>query len=114
MILNIEKAQTVKASVGAFVSSNWKLVVLACLLFFSVTVFRWETFVSAGFASLLITVLPCLAMCALGLCMHKRSDGNSCNSQPAKPEKTNQTLDKATIDISEKRRGDVSFKERRI
>jgi hypothetical protein len=34
-------------------------------------VFGWDWLVAAGFAPLVVSVLPCLAMCALGLCaMH--------------------------------------------
>ena len=31
--------------------------------------FGWEALAAAGIASVIIGVLPCLAMCALGLCM---------------------------------------------
>lgn len=38
---------------------------------------NWSWLVAAGIAPLLIGVLPCVAMCALGLCMHKVG-GQSC------------------------------------
>ena len=38
---------------------------------------NWSWLVAAGIAPLLIGVLPCVAMCALGLCMHKMG-GQSC------------------------------------
>jgi len=31
----------------------------------------WSSLVAAGFAPLLLGVLPCIAMCALGLCMNR-------------------------------------------
>jgi hypothetical protein len=34
-------------------------------------VLNWSWLVAAGIAPLLITALPCVAMCALGLCMNK-------------------------------------------
>ncbi len=38
---------------------------------------NWSWLVAAGIAPLLISVLPCVAMCALGLCM-SRAMGGSC------------------------------------
>lgn len=40
---------------------------------------NWSWLVAAGIAPLLLSVLPCVAMCALGLCMN-RMKGNSCHS----------------------------------
>jgi hypothetical protein len=40
------------------------LVVAGAALYFG-----WEALVAAGVASVILGVLPCLAMCALGLCM---------------------------------------------
>lgn len=39
----------------------------------------WPTLVAAGVAPLLLGVLPCVAMCALGLCM--KGGGQSCDSK---------------------------------
>jgi hypothetical protein len=39
---------------------------------------QWSWLVAIGMAPLLVSVAPCLAMCALGLCMHRmssRTDG---------------------------------------
>ncbi|TIS50634.1 MAG: hypothetical protein E5W96_07870 [Mesorhizobium sp.] len=33
--------------------------------------FNWSWLVAAGIASVLLSVLPCVAMCALGLCMNR-------------------------------------------
>ena len=33
--------------------------------------FGWKWLAAAGVASLLVGILPCLAMCALGLCMNR-------------------------------------------
>jgi hypothetical protein len=40
---------------------------------------NWSWLVAAGIAPLLITVLPCAAMCALGLCMNRMA-GGSCST----------------------------------
>lgn len=33
--------------------------------------FGWNWLVAAGLASIIVGILPCLAMCALGLCMNR-------------------------------------------
>jgi hypothetical protein len=40
---------------------------------------NWSWLVAAGIAPLLLTFLPCAAMCALGLCMNRMS-GGSCST----------------------------------
>ena len=35
--------------------------------------FNWSWMVAVGIAPLLLSVLPCVAMCALGLCMNKKA-----------------------------------------
>ncbi len=58
---------------GAFV-----LATIAVLIAFG---FSWNWLVAAGIAPILLTALPCLVMCGLGLCMNKLI-GGSCASQP--------------------------------
>jgi hypothetical protein len=41
---------------------------------------NWSWLVAVGIAPLLITALPCAAMCALGLCMNKMA-GGSCSTE---------------------------------
>lgn len=43
--------------------------------------FDWSWLVAAGIAPLLLTALPCVAMCALGLCM-TRMGNRSCSGAP--------------------------------
>ncbi|MER9580927.1 hypothetical protein [Mesorhizobium sp. M0276] len=45
--------------------------------------FNWTWLVAAGIAPLLISVLPCVAMCALGLCMN-RMTGRACTTDTAR------------------------------
>jgi hypothetical protein len=42
----------------------------------------WGWLVAVGVAPLLLSLLPCLAMCALGLCM-SRMTGGSCSAERA-------------------------------
>ena len=45
----------------------------------------WPWLVAFGLAPLVLAVLPCAAMCALGLCMKGGKDGKSCHSQANAP-----------------------------
>ena len=51
--------------------------------------FNWQWLVAVGVAPLLISLLPCAVMCALGMCMH-RGGKSHCAAKPqeqtAKPE----------------------------
>jgi hypothetical protein len=49
---------------------------------------NWSWLVAIGIAPLLITVLPCVAMCALGLCMN-RMGGRSCSTEASSAETPN-------------------------
>lgn len=55
------------------------LLVLAGLAIVAGLVLNWGWLAAAGIAPILIGVLPCLAMCALGLCMN-RAGGKSCST----------------------------------
>lgn len=43
---------------------------------------KWNWLVAAGVAPVLVSLLPCAAMCALGFCAHK-----AISPAPAKPQK---------------------------
>ena len=55
---------------------------LAALAGLGGLVFNWSWLVAIGVAPLLIAILPCVAMCALGLCMNQMV-GGSCSSEEA-------------------------------
>jgi hypothetical protein len=46
--------------------------------------FNWTWLVAVGVAPLLLSVLPCVAMCALGLCMN-RMTGRACSTENVAP-----------------------------
>ncbi len=60
--------------------------------------FNWSWLVAAGVAPLLLSALPCVAMCALGLCM-SRMTGASCSKQAAPQEGLETTPAPAAIQI---------------
>ena len=45
--------------------------------------FNWSWLVAAGIAPVLLSVLPCVAMCALGLCMNRMVGGSPGSQQTA-------------------------------
>jgi len=56
------------------------LLILAGLALVTGAAFNWSWLVAAEIAPLLVTALPCVAMCALGLCMNKMGN-KSCSSE---------------------------------
>lgn len=61
------------------------LLILAAVTVITGLALNWSWLVAAGIAPILLGVLPCLAMCALGLCMH-RAGGKSCAARSDNPE----------------------------
>jgi hypothetical protein len=51
----------------------------------------WSSLVAAGLAPLLLSVLPCVVMCALGLCMKGHSKSHDSNSANTPDEEGNKT-----------------------
>jgi len=61
------------------------LLILAAVALTAGAALNWGWLVAIGVAPVLLAVLPCVAMCALGLCM-KKGAGGSCSSDAASPE----------------------------
>jgi len=53
------------------------LIALTALALGLGAAFNWSWLVAAGIAPLLLSVLPCVAMCALGLCMNRMTGGHN-------------------------------------
>ena len=79
------KAPATPAADGAryvwrsFLSGRSGLIAAAVLIITAGIVFNWSWLVAAGFAPIILAVLPCAAMCALGLCANKlaaRAEGS--------------------------------------
>ena len=60
---------------------------------------NWNWLVAAGVAPLLLTALPCLVMCGLGLCMNKLI-GGSCAPEPTQTKASEPFQPEATTDIA--------------
>ena len=68
-----------------YLGSRRGLIILAAVAIVAGLALNWSWLVAAGLAPILLSALPCLAMCALGLCMH-RAGGKSCATSPVNPE----------------------------
>jgi hypothetical protein len=60
--------------------------------------FNWSWLVAVGIAPLLIAALPCVAMCALGLCMSRMS-GQSCSTNAAPETKAAPTTEDMPTEV---------------
>lgn len=69
------------------------LLILAGLVIAAGLGLNWSWLVAAGIAPILVAVLPCVAMCALGLCMSKMAGGKSCSTAAGDPAGTPATED---------------------
>lgn len=56
---------------------NTRNVLIALALIAAALYLGWDWLVAVGAASVILAVLPCLAMCALGLCMGRKKDARS-------------------------------------
>ena len=71
----ISAAQKVVNAVWPYVTGKRGLIVLAVAIVGSGMIMNWSWLVAIGAAPLLLGILPCAAMCALGLCMnHGRNE----------------------------------------
>jgi hypothetical protein len=55
-------------------------------------VFGWDWLVAAGFAPIIVSVLPCVAMCALGLCAMRGGAKSSRDDEKAAPKAEEQAV----------------------
>ena len=99
-------------SVGGVSQGLEDPVILARLAIAAGLALNWSWLAAAGIAPILISVLPCLAMCALGLCMN-RSGGKSCstaasNSDAAEIEDAKPVTQAVALDASPDRAAPMS------
>ena len=76
-----------------YFGSRTRLIVVAAAALGLGAYFNWGWLVAAGIAPLLLTVLPCAAMCAVGLCMGGRSKSqrDEVASSPSSGEESGET-----------------------
>lgn len=74
-----------RVTIRRHVTNKWVLLAVAGLALVSITAASWSWLVAAGIASVLLSVLPCLVMCGLGLCMHKFVGASGAPQTPGSP-----------------------------
>jgi hypothetical protein len=65
-----------------YLGGRRRLLILAAAVLTVGLALNWGWLAAVGIAPILISLAPCAAMCALGLCMNK-AGGKSCSSGPA-------------------------------
>jgi hypothetical protein len=65
-----------KFAPGALLRNRWVLVTAAVLALVAIVAASWNWLVAAGLATILVSALPCVVMCGLGLCMHRFLGGS--------------------------------------
>ena len=63
-------------SLAALGRNRFVLGVVALAAIASAAALQWSWLVAIGVAPLLLSLAPCAAMCALGLCMHRMGSGS--------------------------------------
>jgi hypothetical protein len=61
--------------------NRWVLLTITVLALAAIAALNWTWLVAAGVASVLLSVLPCLVMCGLGLCMSKMIGGQHASQE---------------------------------
>ena len=56
-----------------YLGNRWALLALGAGVLFAGSALNWSWLVAAGIAPILLSTLPCLVMCGLGVCMLCRS-----------------------------------------
>ena len=72
----------VLSSVRRYLGGRRGLIAAGAAIAVAGLAFNWAWLVAAGIAPLLLSVLPCVAMCALGLCMNQMT-GRPCQTDDA-------------------------------
>jgi hypothetical protein len=77
--LNASAVSFSRTAIRQYVGKRWFLLAVGGLVLVAIAAISWSWLVAAGIASVLLSVLPCLVMCGLGLglCMHKFVGGRA-------------------------------------
>lgn len=67
-------------SVRYYLGGRRGLIAVCAAIAVAGLAFNWSWLVAVGIAPLLVAALPCVAMCGLGLCMH-RMTGRACSAE---------------------------------
>lgn len=76
----VSQTQKSRTFVPSILTSRRALILAAAFTASAGLALNWNWMVAVGIAPVLISVLPCLVMCGLGLCMHKIT-GRTCGKE---------------------------------
>ncbi|MER9584598.1 hypothetical protein [Mesorhizobium sp. M0047] len=76
--------RNVLASIRYYLGGRRGFPALAAAVILAGLASNWSWLAAAGVTPLLLSALPCVAMCALGLCMHKMT-GRACPAEDGSP-----------------------------
>lgn len=105
---NEPKNNPEQSTLARMVSGPRRLWLIAAVVVGAGLVFGWEQLVIFGIAPILISLLPCLIMCGLGVCMmcrNKKSDGKAGQADeaeavmPAKPAATASVKSSSSVEF---------------
>jgi hypothetical protein len=80
--MNVWLPRRLQHATRSYLGNRTALAILAIGAIAAGLALNWSWLVAAGIAPILLTALPCLVMCGLGLCMNKMA-GRSCAPGPA-------------------------------
>ncbi|RWA75428.1 MAG: hypothetical protein EOQ28_10110 [Mesorhizobium sp.] len=67
----------IRSGIGAYLGGRGGLIAAGVVIVVAGLAFNWSWLVAAGVAPVLLSLLPCAAMCALGLCMNRMTSHSS-------------------------------------
>ena len=73
-------ARDIRLGIGSYLGGPRGLLAAGAVIVAAGLAFNWSWLAAAGIAPVLLSLLPCAAMCALGLCMN-RMTGRSCSTE---------------------------------
>jgi hypothetical protein len=82
-------------SIARFGRNRLVIGVAAIGVIAAAAAWQWSWLAAFGVAPLLLSVAPCIAMCGLGLCMH-RMGGRACASSPTSGQAVREALQTAS------------------
>lgn len=91
-------SQDVLYALRYYLGNRRALLIIGGIVLVAGLAFNWSWLAAIGAAPLLLSVLPCVAICALGLCMNKMG-GRSCSTVSA-PKAADTSLDTNTRAVS--------------
>jgi hypothetical protein len=84
----VERHPSRIAHVFHVLAERRRLILMAAILAVTIgALLKRDWLLAAGIAPALIALLPCAAMCALGLCMGGKKEGGSCHAD--EPDRSN-------------------------